>query len=115
MCAVRADDTQLAAVAAAADACPQSGDLNVCRDADLASWTAVIIGSGNVAYRLALNTLVRHADDIGRDLFVSVNADLFLDRQDHIDLAEAITAHDGETAYRLAYQQLSRLVEMRQP
>lgn len=115
LCALRADDTQLAAVAAAADAYPQSGDLNVYRDADLAFWTAVIIGSGNLAYRLALNTLVRSADDIGRDLFVSVNADMFLDRQGHIDLAEAITARDAETAYRLAYQQLSKLVEMLQP
>jgi hypothetical protein len=40
---------------------------------------------------------------------------MFLDRQGHIDLAEAITARDAETANRPAYQQLSRLVEMLQP
>lgn len=112
LCAERADDEQLAAVAAAADGYPESGDLNDLRDADLAFWTAVVIGSGNVAYRLGLNTLVRSADEIGRELFVSVNADMFLDRQGHVDLAAAIVARDAQTAFRLGYAQLSKLVDL---
>lgn len=112
LCALRADDEQRAAVSAAAAAYPESGDLNVLRDADLTFWTAVVIGSANTAYRLGLNTLVRSADDIGRDLFISVNADMFIDRQGHVDLAEAITARDSELAFRLAYKQLSQLVDL---
>lgn len=114
LCAERADDAQLAAVSAAAAAYPESGDLNTYRDADLVFWTAVIIGSGNIAYRLGLNTLVRSADSIGRELFISVNADMFLDRQGHLELAEAITGRNPDHAYRLAYQQLSKLVDLLQ-
>lgn len=112
LCAMKADDEQLAAVSAAAAAYPESGDLNVLRDADLTFWTAVVIGSGNIAYRLGLNTLVRSADDIGRDLFISVNAEMFIDRQGYADLAEAITARDPDLAFRLAYKQLSQLVDL---
>lgn len=115
LCASRADEAQLAAVSAAAASYPESGDLNLFRDADLTFWTTVVVGSGNLAYRLGLNTLVRSADDIGRDLFISVNADMFIDRQGHLDLAEAIAARDGEAASRLAYTQLSQLVDLLQP
>ena len=114
LCALRADDEQLAAVSAAADAYPESGDLNVMRDADLEFWTAVVIGSGNLAYRLGLNTLVRGADEIGRELFVGVNAEMFLDREGHLALAAAIAAHDADVAHRLAYAQLSQLVDLLQ-
>lgn len=113
-CALQADDEQLAAVAAAAAAYPETGDLNVLRDADLEFWTTIVVGSGNVAYRLALNTLVRSADDIGRDLFVAVNADMFIDRSAHLELAAAITARDADAAARLAGQSLSQLVDLLQ-
>ena len=114
LCALKADDDQLAAVSAAADAYPDSGDLSVMRDADLEFWTAVVIGSGNLAYRLGLNTLVRGADEIGRELFIGVNAEMFLDRAGHLALAAAIVAHDADVAHRLAYAQLSQLVDLLQ-
>lgn len=114
LCALRANDSQVAAVAAAAASYPESGDLNVFRDADLTFWTAVVVGSGNLAYRLGLNTLVRSADDIGRELFISVNADMFMDRQGHVDLADAIAARDAETSFTLAYEQLSQMVDVLQ-
>jgi DNA-binding FadR family transcriptional regulator len=113
-CALQADEEQLAAVAAAAVAYPDSGDLNVLRDADLTFWTAIVIGSGNLAYRLALNTLVRSTDDIGRELFINLNAEMFIDRSTHLDLAAAITARDADTAGRLADTLLSQLVELLQ-
>jgi len=115
LCALRANADELAAVSSAAAAYPESGDLNDYRDADLSFWTAVVIGSGNMAYRLGLNTLVRSADDIGRDLFISVNADMFIDRQGHLDLAAAITARDADAAFRLGFAQLSQLVDLLQP
>lgn len=115
LCALRADDEQLAAVAAAADAYPQSADLATLRDADLVLWTAIVIGSGNLGYRLALNTLVRSIDDVGRELFLHLNNVEFVDRQAHLDLAAAITNRDADTAARLADALLSQLVAVFQP
>lgn len=112
LCALRAGDEQLAAVAAAADAYPESGDLTALRDADLELWTAIIAGSGNLAYRLALNTLVGSIDDVGRELFVHLHADEFNDRAAHLELAAAITARQADTAGRLAEALLSQLVDV---
>lgn len=112
LCALRADQEQLAAVAAAAASYPESGDLATFRDADLIFWTAVVVGSGNIAYRLALNTLVRSADEIGRDLFISVNAEMFIDRSAHLELAAAIAARDADAAGRLGFALLSQLVDL---
>ena len=115
LCALRADADQLAAVTAAASAYPQSGDLaamDVTRvaQADVAFWSAVIDGSGNLAYRLALNTLLAAIDDVGRDLVTAFNAAELADRPAHLELAAAISARDGERAARLARALLSRLV-----
>jgi hypothetical protein len=63
---------------------------------------------------LALNTLVRSTDDIGRELFINLNAEMFIDRSTHLDLAAAITARDADTAGRLADTLLSQLVELLQ-
>lgn len=115
LCALRADDAQRAAITAAAEAYPEIGDLNVLRDADLEFWTAIVIGSGNLAYRLALNTLVCSADEIGRDLYVAVNAEMFIDRAAHLDLAAAIAARDADTAAELADRSLSQLVDLLRP
>lgn len=114
LCAVRADDAQLAAVSAAAAAYPESGDLNTLRDADLTLWSAIVVGSGNLAYRLALNTLVRSIDDVGRELFIHLNTVEFIDRQAHVDLAAAITDRDAESAGRRAHDLLSQLVDILQ-
>ncbi len=111
-CALRADDEQLAAVSAAAEAYPQSADLAALRDADLVLWTAIIIGSGNLAYRLALNTLVGSIDDVGRELFLHLHEAEFNDRAAHLELAAAITARQADTAARLAHEQLSQLVDV---
>ena len=99
-------------MAAAAAAYPQSGDLTVFRDADLVLWTAIVAGSGNIAYRLALNTLVRSTDDVGRELFIDLNAEMFIDRSTHLELAEAITARDPDAAYRIGYTLLSQLANL---
>ena len=111
---MKADGNQLAAVSAAADAYPDSGDLNVMRDTDLEFWTAVVVDSGNTAYWLGFNALVRGADEIGRELFIGVNAEMFMDRSGHIALAAAIFARDADMAHRLGYAQSSRLVDLLQ-
>ena len=116
LCARNADDAQLAVVTAAAQAYPDAYQDSATRvfqevaDADVAFWSAVIDGSGNVAYRLSLNTLVAAIDDVGRDLVAALNAAEVADRPAHIELAAAIVARDEDAAGRLAETLLSRLV-----
>lgn len=112
LCAGNADDAQLAAVVAAARAYPESDvpDFQEVADADVAFWSSVIDGSGNVAYRLSLNTLLAAIDDVGRDLVTALNAAEVADRPAHIELAAVIAARDAERAGRLAEALLSRLV-----
>jgi GntR family transcriptional regulator, transcriptional repressor for pyruvate dehydrogenase complex len=112
LCALRADEQQLAAVSAAAAEYPESGDINAFRDADLELWTAIVIGSGNITYRLALNTLVRSIDEIGREFYVNLDAEAFMDRQIHLDLAAALCRRDAELAEVIAYKSLSPLIDM---
>lgn len=112
LCAVNASDAQLAEVTAAAAAYPQTGTLQDFQDAETAFWTAIMIGSGNIAYRLALNTLMAAIDEAGAELVMDLNADALTDRGGHVELATAIGARDPETAARLAHAQLSQLVDV---
>lgn len=114
LCALRADESQLAAIAAIAAIYPKKADLATMRDVDLEFWTAVVDGSGNLTYRLGLNTLVRGIDDVSRELFNDASAEMFMDRAGHIALADAIIARDADTARDLAYKQLSQLVDLLQ-
>lgn len=110
LCARHASPEQRAAITAAAAAYPVGGDLQSVGDADLTFWKTVIDGSGNIAYRLALNTLVAAYDEIGRDAIYALGAAEFADRAAHVDLAAAIAAADEGTAYRLAEALLTRFV-----
>ncbi|MEU1207414.1 GntR family transcriptional regulator [Nocardia sp. NPDC005825] len=110
LCAVNASEEQVAAVAAAARAYPETPDPRVLA-ADAAFWTAVIDGSGNIAYRLALNTILSAIGALGARVLAAQNfsAEL-LDRDGHLALADSIVARDAETAYQLADTLLSRVV-----
>lgn len=106
LCAQNASGEQLRKVAdAAADYPPDGGE-----GADLDFWTAVVEGSGNLAYRLALNTLVTAINDIGAGMIAQLGAAELGDREAHVELAEAITARDADTAYRLSHQMLSHII-----
>lgn len=110
LCARSASAQQRSAITAAAKAYPVSEELELVIDADLTFWIAVIDGSGNIAYRLALNTLVAAYDEIGREAIYALGAAEFADRSAHIDLAAAIAAADEDAAYRLAEELLTRFV-----
>jgi GntR family transcriptional regulator, transcriptional repressor for pyruvate dehydrogenase complex len=102
-CAARVE-----AVVAAASAYPDPGDDGLV-DADLAFWAAVVDGSGNLAYRLAFNTLVAAYADIGWPVILRLGAaQEFADRDAHVALAARIAAHDAEGAHRLAEELLGR-------
>ncbi|MUL75523.1 FadR/GntR family transcriptional regulator [Mycolicibacterium sp. CBMA 226] len=110
LCARNATDGQLAAIAAAAAAYPvQRTDESFA--ADLTFWTAVIDGSGNLAYRLALNTLVAAFADIGFESIADLGmAGELADRDAHITLAEHLVARDADAAHRVADELLGRIV-----
>ncbi|MEB3051530.1 GntR family transcriptional regulator [Mycolicibacter sp. MYC123] len=110
LCARGASPEQRAAITTAAAAYPASGELELVLEADLTFWIAVIDGSGNIAYRLALNTLTAAFEDMGREAIYALGAAEFADRSAHLDLAAAIAAADEDTAYRLAEELLTRFV-----
>lgn len=105
--ASRASDAARARVVAAAAAY----GLDDQTDADRAFWLEVVEASGNLAFRLALNSLVQ-AIDSGPDV---MDALLAADRADllaHAPLAAAIAARDSELAARLADAILSQAVDV---
>lgn len=108
LCARVADKAQVQAVRDAATAYKAEDDL--------AFWTAVIEGSGNLAYRLGLNTLVAAFEDIGPDHIAALGlADELSDAEGHRALAQAITDRDPERAYQLAHALLSLAVDATAP
>lgn len=114
LCAIKATEEQLACVAAAADAYPEQGTLETLGAADRALWTAIIEGSGNICYRLALNTGARAIDFVSREIYQAANAEVYADRQSRLELAAAITRRDPDTAYDLAEKLLSQVIDQLQ-
>ena len=107
LAATRATEPARASVVAAAAAY----GLDDQTDADRAFWLEVVEASGNLAFRLALNSLVQ-AIDSGPDV---MDALLAADRADllaHAPLAAAIAARDSELAARLADAILSQAVDV---
>lgn len=111
LCALNASAEQLAAITEAAATYPQVGTLQEFADAELVLWTAIMIGSGNLAYQLALNTLMRSIEEAGAEMVAGHNAEVLTNRGGQVEFAAAIAARDAETAAKLAYVQLSQLVE----
>lgn len=112
LCALEADDEHRARIERAAGALPESGDLDEFAAAALEFWIAVVDGSGNIAYRLSLNTLLSAIDDIGRDTINALNAAEISDRAAHLEIAEAIAGGDAETAGSRAEALLTRFVDV---
>jgi DNA-binding FadR family transcriptional regulator len=110
-CAADGTDEQLARVTATAQAYPvdkvHPGQLTAI---DLAFWRAVVDGSGNIAYRLALNTLSNGLDRMGTHLVAGMLTE-FADRDAHLELAELITARNAAAAHKHAEAMLRRVVD----
>lgn len=106
LCAERATDEQKRAIAELAQGYPDGGYA-----ADAAFWTAVIDGSGNLAYRLSLNTLLAGMRGMGEQAFGALGLDgELLDRQAHLDLAAAISDGAGDAAHDLTSALLGGIV-----
>lgn len=79
-------------------------------DADRAFWREVVDASGNVAFRLALNSLL-HAIDAWPEAMDALLADDRADTIPHAPLADAITTRDAERAAELADRILAQALE----
>lgn len=114
LCALNGTDAQLATVTAAAATYPtDTTRVADVTSADLAFWTAVIDGSGNTAYRLALNTLVAGFTDIGWDVIAGLGLSAeYADSAAHERLADLIARRDGDAARELAEELLGRMVAL---
>jgi GntR family transcriptional repressor for pyruvate dehydrogenase complex len=111
LCATNATDEQRAAISGAAAAYPESAaELDALGECDLVFWCAVIDGSNNLAYRLALNNLLSAIDIVGATTYNTLNAAELTDRRAKVELAEAIADRDSDTARHVAAALLSRLV-----
>ncbi len=111
LCARNASDDQLAAIAGYAAAYPAERS-DEAFAADLTFWTAIIDSCGNLAYRLALNTLLAAYADIGFDTIADFGwAAELADRDAHLTLAEHLVARDADAAHRVADDLLGRVVD----
>jgi DNA-binding FadR family transcriptional regulator len=112
LCAQHAEPDRIAELRAAADRYPRSTtDLLAAAADDLAYWTVIIDGSSNVAYRLALNTLVDGYAAIGWETVARLGlVHEYADRDSHLRLAELIAAGDGDGAFDAARHLLGRTV-----
>ncbi len=105
--ATRASDAARARITAAAAAY----DLDDHPDPDRHFWLEVVEASGNLAFRLALNSLVLAIDsspEVMDALLAGDRADLV----SHAPLAAAIAARDADLAARLADAILSQAVDV---
>lgn len=106
LCATEADAEQRRDILAAAANYGAGDDIA----ADRTFWAAIIDGSHNLAYGLALNTLVSAIDDIGATLIDELASVEISDRAAHLALADLIAAGDADGAYRQADELLTHLV-----
>ena len=111
LCATVAGPDEVAAVLTAAEAYPDSpvasDDLVAI---DLVFWTTVVEGSGNLAYRLGLNTLAAGIAAIGHERLAGLLEE-YADRASHVALARAIADRSPGTAHELAERLLRRTTQ----
>ncbi len=79
-------------------------------DADRAFWREVVDASGNVAFRLALNSLL-HAIDARPEGMDALLADDRADTIPHAPLAAAIAAREADRAAELAHRILTQALD----
>ncbi|MBW8487596.1 GntR family transcriptional regulator [Actinomadura sp. PM05-2] len=109
-CARHADARDVARVTEAARRFPADArDRDALVAADLAFWDAVVDGSGNIAYRLALNSLVDAVARLGPETVAGLLEE-YADRARHDELAALIAARDGDGAHRAAWDLLGDVV-----
>lgn len=109
LAALRADAQARRRITAAAAAYTASGGEGQ-PDVDRLFWLEVVNASGNLAFRLALNSLL-HAIDARPELMASLLAGDRGDTIPHADLAAAISARSPERAAEVAHRILTQALD----
>ncbi|MGF1425725.1 FadR/GntR family transcriptional regulator [Kitasatospora sp. LaBMicrA B282] len=110
LCAERCTPQQAGALVAAADAYGAIGaDLAALDEADVALWRLIVVGSGNLAYLLAFNSLVGGTVSSGEVPPAHRTAEL-LDVEVRRRLARFVAAGDAGAAEQVAREMLTRTV-----
>jgi DNA-binding FadR family transcriptional regulator len=114
LCATRAPNSHLALRTAADRMTAHLDDLSALDADNVEFWTAIVEGSGNLLYRLSLNTLLDGLRILDESLGDESIFELAREEYRHIEelreLADAIGARDAERARRSAYEHLRRTV-----
>jgi DNA-binding FadR family transcriptional regulator len=114
LCAVRAPKTHelLLKVADVMAAHPE--DMAALDADNIEFWTAIVDGSGNLLYRLSLNTLLDGLkildESIGEGTVHELARNEYVEVDELRDVAQAIGAGDAERARKAAYQHLARTI-----
>lgn len=106
-CAQRADAALVARLEAHVAAAREAEDRSAAYDR---LWVLLVEGSGNVAYRLALNSLVAALDDV-RELGYALSDGEIRDHDAHDALVAAIAAGRDDEAAARTHALLSRMLE----
>lgn len=98
---LRANEVQRETLQAIAAEMEETQSLAKLQELGMRLWDCLVEGSGNIAYRLAYNTL-KHVYDPIRQLLAQVLAPELTDRDNHHRLLLAVTRKDGEETYAAA-------------
>ncbi len=101
LCALRATPAQIAALEAVVAQLRDTDDLDALQTLSLEFWEQLVEGSGNIAYRLALNTLYRTYEQI-RGLLLQPLALELRAHERYAELVRAVGLGDGAAAQREA-------------
>jgi DNA-binding FadR family transcriptional regulator len=114
LCAARAPKTHKALLKVADAMEAHREDLAALDEHNIVFWAAVVDGSGNLLYRLSLNTLLDGlailAAQVGHDAVFGLAREEYHQIDELRDVAAAIGAKDAERARQAAYRHLARTV-----
>jgi DNA-binding FadR family transcriptional regulator len=114
LCAERAPDTAPGLLDVAKDMRDHLEDMTKLDELNVVYWTALVEGSGNLLYRLSLNTLLDGltilAEAEGTNVIHTFAHEEYHRVDELVTLAKAIGAGKPDNARRTAYQHLARTV-----
>jgi DNA-binding FadR family transcriptional regulator len=114
LCATRTPETAPQLLETAGQMREHLDDPVTLDELNIVYWTALVEGSGNLLYRLSLNTLLDGLAILAESAGTNVIYDIGMDEYQHVDelitLAKAIGAGKADQARRTAQHHLNRTV-----
>jgi DNA-binding FadR family transcriptional regulator len=114
LCATRAPEVAERLLATTAEMSAHLEDTARLDELNIVYWSALVEGSGNLLYRLSLNTLLDGLAILAEAAGSNLIYDIGLDEYQHVDelvtLAKAIGAGKADQARRTAQHHLNRTV-----